>query len=108
MSVPGAPSVTQSFAPRWSVLATAGWVFESEAAVALFATAFNEGDPTINGARDPAGGRRLTTVGAAGAVPFAAAWRVQGTAFADLTVASLGRNQPAGAGATLSLVRVWY
>ena len=66
VSVPGAPSVTQSFALRWTVLATAGWVFESEAAVALFATAFNEGDPTINGARDPAGGRRLTTVGAAG------------------------------------------
>ena len=100
--------MTQSFGLRWTALATAGWVFESEAAVALFATAFDEGDPTINGARDAAGGRRLTTVGAAAAVPFAAAWRVQGTAFADVTVASLGRNQPAGAGATLSLVRVWY
>ena len=108
VSLPGAPSVTQSFGLRWTVLATAGWVFESEAAVALFATAFDEGDPTINGVRDGAAGRRLTTVGAAGAVPFAAAWRVQGTAFADVTVASLGRNQPAGAGATLSLVRVWY
>ena len=108
VSVPGAPSVTQSFALRWTVLATAGWVFDSEAAVALFATAFNEGDPTINGARDAAGGRRLTTVGAAGAVPFAAAWRVQGTAFTDLAVVSLGRNQPAGAGGTISLVRVWY
>ena len=108
VSAPGAPSVTQSFALRWTLAAAAGWVFESESAVAVFATAFDEGDPTINGVRDAAGGRRLTTVGAAGMMPFAAAWRVQGTLFSDLTVASLGRNQPAGAGGTLSLVRVWY
>jgi hypothetical protein len=108
IAVPGAPPLTASFGWRASWLAYAGYVTASESAIALYASGFNEGDTSIGGATDPATGRRLTTLGAAGVLPFANAWRVRAALFGDLPVSSLGRNQRAGAGATVALVRAWF
>lgn len=108
ITVAGAPPVTASFGLRGSWLAYVGYVMESEAAVALYVSGFEEGDTTIAGTADPSTGRRLTTVGAAGVLPFANVWRVRAAAFGDLPVSSFGRNQRAGAGATVALVRAWF
>lgn len=103
----GGPPVRQSFSLRWTGLAVGGYVFDNEAAVALYATALAEGAPTIDGVADPGTGTRLTTVGAAGLLPLGDVWRLQGALHTDVMISSFGRNQLAGSGLTASLIRVW-
>jgi hypothetical protein len=108
IAMPGTSPMTASFGLRASWLAYVGYVMENEAAVALYASGFEEGDTTIGGTANPSTGRRLTTVGAAGVLPFANVWRVRAAVFGDLPVSSFGRNQRAGAGGTIALVRAWF
>jgi hypothetical protein len=104
---PGQPSVTQSFSLRYALLAVAGYVFDSEAGLALYANLLNEGASTINGVTNPTSSLRVTTVGAAGALPLRDVWKLQGAIFSDVMLSSFGRNGPAGFGLTASVVRVW-
>jgi hypothetical protein len=108
IAVAGGSPLTASFGLRGSWLAYAGYVLPSETTLAVYASGFEEGDSTIAGVTDPATGRRQTTVGVAAVLPFANAWRVRGAAFVDPPVSSLGRNQRAGAGGTIALVRAWF
>jgi hypothetical protein len=107
VSVPGAAPLDESFGLRWTGMAVAGYVFDNEAGVAAYVNEIVEGDATVNGASDPTTGVQLTTVGLAGVLPLADVWRVQGALFSDVMLSSFGRNQTAGMGLTLSLVRVW-
>jgi hypothetical protein len=107
LSVGGGPALTESFSARWTLLAVAGYVFDSEAALGLYISALNEGPATINGVQDPTTMLRLTTVGAAGVLPIRDLWRLQGALFSDVTITSFGRNEPVGYGLTVSLLKVW-
>jgi hypothetical protein len=107
LSVGGGAALTESFSARWTLLAVAGYVFDSEAALGLYINALDEGPATINGVEDPTTMLRLTTVGAAGVLPIRDLWRLQGALFSDVTITSFGRNEPVGYGLTASLVRVW-
>jgi hypothetical protein len=106
---PGASgmSLTTSFPLQWTVLALAGYVFANDAAVALYANLLERGDDTLDGVRQTGTVLRLTTVGVSGLLPLHQLWRVQGTLFGDLPIASFGRNEQAGVGATAVLVRLW-
>lgn len=106
VSIAGAPAIHASFAPRWTLLASGGYVFDSEAALGVQASMMNEGAAAVNGLEDPSSQLRLTTVSAAGMLPIRDRWRVQGALFADVPVSSFGRNEPAGYGLTAALVRV--
>jgi hypothetical protein len=99
--------VNESFGLRWTAMAIAGWVFDNEAAVALYASYLYEGPPSIDGMTQPNSDLRLTTVGAAGVVPLHELWRLQGAAFSDVMFSSFGRNEIGGFGLTLSLVRAF-
>jgi hypothetical protein len=99
--------VPESFGLRWTAMAIAGWVFDNEAAVALYGTLLEEGDATVDGKVDPTTGLRLTTVGAAGVMPIRELWRLQGAAFSDVMISSFGRNEIGGFGLSLSLVRAF-
>jgi hypothetical protein len=92
-----------------TALAIAGWVFDSEAAVALYTTFLEEGPATYrtDGMTMQTTGLRLTTVGAAGVMPIRELWRLQGSAFSDVMVSSFGRNELGGFGLSLSLVRAF-
>ena len=107
LSVGDGPSLTESFSVRWTLLAVAGYVFDSDAALGVYVSALDEGPATINGVQDPTTMLRLTTVGAAGVLPVRDLWRLQGALFSDVTATSFGRNEPVGYGLTASLVRVW-
>lgn len=107
VSIGGAPPTTESFSTRWTLLAVGSYVFDNEAALGLYVSSFGEGPSTINGVQDPTTGLRLTTVGAAGVLPIRDLWRLQGSLYGDVAISSFGRNEPAGYGVTLSLVRVW-
>jgi hypothetical protein len=106
-AIGGAAPLTESFSTRWTLLAVGSYVFDSEAALGLYVTSLDEGPGTIDGVRVPATALRLTTLGAAGVLPIRDLWRLQGTVSSDVTLSSFGRNEPAGYGVTLSLVRVW-
>jgi hypothetical protein len=102
--------VSESFGLRWTAMGIAGWVFDNEAAVALYATFLDEGSATIinmDGSIEHPSGLRLTTVGAAGVIPLHELWRLQGAAFSDVMFSSFGRNEIGGFGLTLSLVRAF-
>jgi len=107
VTFPGAAPFRESFGLRWTALATGGYVFDNEAALALYVNVLGEGDATINGAGDPSTGIRLTTVGAAAILPVRDVWRVRAAFFSDVMLASFGRNQLAGMGLDAALVRVW-
>jgi hypothetical protein len=110
VTAPGTPStaISESFSPRFTLLAVAGYVFDSEAALGAYVSFMNEGTATINGAEDPTTRLRLTTAGLAGVLPVRDRWRIQGALFSDLRWSGFGRNEPAGLGLTASLVRVWF
>ena len=99
--------VNETFGLRWTAMAIAGWVFDTEAAAALYATVLDESPATIDGMIDQTTGLRLTTVGAAGVVPLRELWRLQGSAFSDVLISSFGRNEIGGFGLSLSLVRAF-
>lgn len=105
--LPGAPSISESFALRWTIMAVASYVFDNEAALGIQVSTMNEGIATINGVSEPGTSLRSTTVGLAGVIAFRDNWRIQGSLFSDVMLASFGRNEPAGYGFTAALVRVW-
>jgi hypothetical protein len=107
VSPPGVAPIHQSFGLRWTALAVGGYVFDNEAAAALYVSALGGGAATIDGITAPSTGKRLTTVGAAGLWPVAELWRVQGALYSDVLLSSFGRNEQGGYGLTLSLIRVW-
>jgi hypothetical protein len=100
-------TITTSFPLQVTALAVAGYVFESEAAVALYLNFLERGDTTINGMTAPGSDLRLTTAGATGLLPIAVDWRLSATFYADILASSFGRNEQAGLGGTLALVHAW-
>ncbi len=108
MLPPGATaSLTTSFPLQLTALAVAGYVFENEAAAALYLNFLERGDNTLNGTTQPGTVLRLTTVGATGLIPLGDAWRLSGSIYCDVLLSSFGRNEQGGAGVTASLVRAW-
>ncbi|HEY4156711.1 MAG TPA: hypothetical protein VGM29_01395 [Polyangiaceae bacterium] len=109
-----ARSVTQAgittheqLAAQWTALAAAGYVFDSEAALALSFAYMTEGDATIDRAAAPDSSHRSTTVTFAGLLPLNDSWRAQAALFANPPVSKLSLNQPALAGGSLTLVYAW-
>jgi hypothetical protein len=98
---------TTSYPLQVTALAVAGYVFENEAAAALYVNFLERGDVTINGVTTGGTVLRLTTVGATGLLPLGDDWRLSGSIYSDLPIASFGSNEQAGAGVTVSLVRAW-
>ena len=108
-SAPGANNmtITTSYPLQLTALAVAGYVFESEAAVALYVNFLERGDTAVNGATSGGSDLRLTTVGATGLLPIEVDWRLSASFYADILASSFGRNEQAGVGGTVSLVHAW-
>jgi hypothetical protein len=101
------PPVTTSYPLQLTALAVAGYVFDSEAAAALYLSFLERGNTNVDGATAAGSGLRLTTVGATGLLPIAADWRLSASLYGDVMASSFGRNEQAGLGGTVSLVRAW-
>jgi hypothetical protein len=97
--------VSETLGVQFQGLLGAGYVFDSEASLGLSLNLVGELGAVIDGQQAPGSERLLPTVGLSGSVPLADAWRLQG----GLTYNPPwpGRNQPAGLGFSLSLVRTW-
>ncbi len=102
-----ADGIEQSFPVRWSALVAGGYTFGHDVTLGAFASLLQRGD-----AQEPSGpiantGLGLVTGGAALALPFWQTWRLQTTAFTDVPLAGWGRNQSAGFGGTVAVIRFW-
>jgi hypothetical protein len=107
VDTPGFGTTTTGFPLQVTALGVAGYVFQNEAAAAVYVSFLDRGDTALNGVTQPGTELRLTTVGLSGLLPLGELWRLQGTVFADLPAAPFGRNEQAGGGLTVALVRLW-
>jgi len=102
-----ANGVAQSFAPRVSALLSGGYTFGHDVTVGGFASALRQGDSSDATGAIANSSVALVTAGGALALPFWQLWRLQSTLFTDLPIAGWGRNQTAGFGATVAMIRCW-
>jgi len=102
-----ANGVEQSFAPRLSALLSGGYTFGHDFTVGAFASALRQGDNRDANGPIANSSVALVTTGAAAALPFWQTWRLQATLFTDVPVAGWGRNQTAGFGGTIAIIRSW-
>jgi hypothetical protein len=92
---------------QFQALLGVGYVFDNDASVAFSFSYVAELDAVINGQAVPESGRALPTLGFSGALPVGESWRLRGSINYNLPISGLGRNQPAGLGFTLSILRTW-
>ncbi|HEY4394802.1 MAG TPA: hypothetical protein VGP64_12095 [Polyangia bacterium] len=108
-SAPGASgtTITTSYPLQLTALAVAGYVFDNEAAVALYVNFLERGDTTVSVPVSGSTSLRLTTAGVTGLVPVAVDWRLSASLYGDVMASSFGRNEQAGVGGSVSLVHAW-
>jgi hypothetical protein len=101
--------VQQSFGPRFTALATGGLVLDNDLTLGAFVSALHQGAARdeATGAAMPGSALSLVTAGVGATLPVGEVWRGHAALSADCPVSGLGRNQSAGAGLTVSVLRVW-
>ena len=100
-------TIHEHLAAQWTALGAVGYVFPSEAALALSASYTAEGNATIDGATAPDSSHRTTTVTFAGLLPLSDSWRAQAALFQNVPISTLSVNQPALLGGSLTAVYAW-
>jgi hypothetical protein len=99
--------VHESFAPALTGIASGGRVLPHGATVGAFFSAMKQGDNSEDGARISDSDLLLLTAGLAGTFALSDEWRLQSTAYGELPFGGLGRNEKAGIGASLSVMKLW-
>lgn len=102
-----AQGVSEQLGVQLQGLVGVGYVFDNEMSVALALGETASLDAVVDGVRAPMTGRGLPTVSLSGSTPLGESWRLQGGLSYNPPVGSLGWNQTAGLGFTLSLLRTW-
>lgn len=99
--------VDEQLGVQFQGLLGVGYVFDSEASLALSLGQVASFDGVLEGQRVPGSGHGLPSVGLSGSIPLGEAWRLQGGLSYNPPFSVLGWNQTAGLGFTLSLLRTW-
>jgi len=99
--------ISETLGLQGTASAAAGWVFDRGGALALNLVAMRSADAVQNGESVPDSARGRTLLGLAGAFPLAERWRIQGSFVSDLPFQSMGKNEPAGIGLSVLLMRTW-
>lgn len=94
--------------PAFTALLAVGHAFDASFSGAVTASYSAELDARLEGAVVAGSGHELTRVGLSGGYTFSFDWRLQGSAYVDVPVAPLSRNQPLGAGLSLVLIRAGW
>ncbi|MEO5770091.1 MAG: transporter [Polyangia bacterium] len=100
-------AVKETFAPRLTAVLAVGRVLPRLSTVGLYASFMNQGTNSADGAALPRSGASSFTGGLAATLSPNDRWRLQGTLFTEVPVASWGKNETAGLGLSVSLLRVW-
>ncbi|MGO9832414.1 MAG: hypothetical protein ACLPJH_20000 [Myxococcaceae bacterium] len=99
--------VDETLGVQFQGLAGIGYAFDNDASLALSFGYVAELDAVINGQKVPDSGRALPTLGFSGSLPLGESWRLQGGLNYNPPIPGLGKNQTAGLGFQLSILRTW-
>jgi hypothetical protein len=99
--------VDETLGVQFQGLFGVGYAFDNDASVAISFGYIAELDGVINGAKVPDSGRALPTIGVSSSLPLGESWRLQGGINYNPPISGLGRNQTAGLGFTLCILRTW-
>ena len=99
--------VRQTFAPRFTGLLAVGRMLPHGASVGVFASGLLQGRNSDDNGPLVGSDASLLTLGAAGTVSLSDQWRLQGSLSGSPPLSNAGRNQPAGVGLSLSIMRLW-
>jgi hypothetical protein len=99
--------IQETLGVQFQGLCGLGYAFDNDASLAVSFAYVAELDAVLNGQSVPNSGRALPTLGLSGSLPLSEAWRVQGGLNYNLPISGLGRNQTAGLGFSLSILRTW-
>jgi hypothetical protein len=102
-----ARGVHETLGVQFQGLLGVGYVFDSDASLALSLGHVASLNAVVNGQLAPDTGRALPTVGLSGSLPLGDAWRLQGGFTYNPPLSGLGFNQTSGLGFTVSLLRTW-
>ena len=106
--VPGAPSITTTLGTQYTVLVALAYSLPKDFAIAASASYTGEGNAEINGADQSGSARRVPIVGISGVAPVSDHFRFQGGFSANPPIPSLGKNQPATVGLSVTALYAWY
>jgi hypothetical protein len=102
------PRFGETLGTQVTVLAAGAYTFPNDAAVALALSYASEADAWTDNGRDvPLSAKRLMTLSASLLWPIEDAWRLLGGLFLNPPIDSVGGNQPAMGGLTLTVIRSW-
>jgi hypothetical protein len=96
--------IDEALAPQWVTLAGAGYVFNDDAAIALFGSYTLEGSASDNGVSLADSGRRALLVSLSGFYPVRDNLRLQASLFSNPPFSGPGAGQTATAGTTFTLI----
>jgi hypothetical protein len=99
--------VRQTFAPRFTGLLAAGRTLPHGATVGVFASGLLQGRNSDDNGPLAGSEASLLTLGAAGTVSLSDQWRLQGSLSGSPPLSNAGRNQTAGIGLSVSILRLW-
>lgn len=97
----------ETLGTQLTVLAAGAYTFSSESSVALTASYALEGDAHAGGADVPNSSKSVLTTTLSGLVPLSDAWRLLGGVYLNPPLDTVGRNQPAALGLSLTAIRSW-
>lgn len=104
----GAPDITSTLGTQWTALAAVAYSLPNDFAIAASASYTGEGNAEINGAEVPSSARRVPILGISGVAPVTEHFRLQGGFTANPPIPSLGKNQPATVGLSVTALYAWY
>jgi hypothetical protein len=105
---PGTPAVTTTLGTQYTVLVAVAYSLPKDFAIAVSASYTGEGDAEVNGVDESNSARRVPIVGISGVAPVTEHFRFQGGFSANPPIPSLGKNQPATLGLSVTALYAWY
>ena len=104
----GAPDIRTTLGTQWTALIAVAYSLPDDYAIAASASYTGEGNPEVNGVEVVGASRRVPIVGVSGVVPVTEHLRLQGGVSGNPPIPTLGKNQPATVGLTVTAVYAWY
>lgn len=104
----GGPDTRSALGTQWTALVAVAYSLPKDFAVALSASYTGEGNADVDGVEVSNSARRVPIVGLSGVAPVSDHFRFQGGFTTNPPIPSLGKNQPATVGLSVTALYAWY
>lgn len=103
-----AQGISTTLGTQWTALVAVAYSLPRDFAIAVSASYTGEGDAELNGADEPGTSRRVPILGLSGVAPVTDHFRFQGGFSTNPPIPSLGKNQLATVGFSVTALYAWY